>query len=293
MCPTSETDEVGEVGGVGEVDHGPYDGLDSTDPAHWAFGTGFADPLAGIDPHLPEGLDRPAHAALCLLLGDDALVLSHRLSEWCSRAPDLEDDVALSNIALDLLGQARLLLARAAVVDPAVVPALPEGSPVPAEDALAFFRDAPAYLSSRTAALVNGDFGHTVLRLFLWSTVRLAVLQRLVGHPDPVLAAVAAKGVKELTYHRDWSGRWVLTLAHGTRESRRRTAAAFDVLVAGWVELLGRHPDVSQEVEAVLDQLLDAAELERPAVDAGLVDDLPDLIAELQSVARAHPMGQW
>ena len=88
----------------------------------------------------PRASTTPTLAAYCLMLGDDALVYSHRLSEWCSHAPDLEEDIALANIALDLLGQARLLLARAAAADPAVVPALPEGSPVPAEDALAFFR---------------------------------------------------------------------------------------------------------------------------------------------------------
>lgn len=276
-----------------EVDHGPYDGLGDDGEAGWAFGTGFADPLAGVDPHVPEGLDRSALARLCLGLGDDALVFSHRLSEWCSRAPDLEEDVALANVALDLLGQARLLLARAAVADPAVVPGLPAGSPVPAEDALAFFRDAPSYLSSRTAALANGDFGHTVVRLFCWSTVRLAVLQRLVAHPDPVLAAVAAKGVKELAYHRDWSGRWVLTLACGTWESRRRTTTALDALGPAWAELLDRHPDVRDEAEAVLDQLLDAADLDRPDPDRELPDDLPALLAEMQSVARAHPLGRW
>lgn len=271
----------------------PYDGLDATDPAHWAFGTGFADPLDGIDPHVPDGVDRVALAALCLRLGDEALLLSHRLSEWCSRAPDLETDVALANVALDLLGQARLLLARAAVVEPGVVPELPAGSPVPAEDALAFFRDPPAWTGSRTAALANGDFGHTVVRLFLASTVRLAVLQRLTGHPDPVLAAVAAKGVKELTYHRDWSGRWVVTLARGTRESRRRTTAALGQLAPAWAELLDRDPAVRDDVEAVLDQLLDAADLERPDESGELPDDLPDLLAEMQSVARAHPQGRW
>lgn len=278
---------------ISDTDHGPYDGLDGTDPAHWAFGTGFADPLEGVDPHVPDGLDRAALTALCLRLGDDALLLSHRLSEWCSRAPDLETDVALANIALDLLGQARLLLARAAVVDPGVVPRLPAGSPVPAEDALAFFRDAPAWTGSRTAALANGDFGHTVVRLFLASTVRLAVLQRLTDHADPVLAAVAAKGVKELTYHRDWSGRWVVTLARGTWESRRRTTAALGQLAPAWAELLDRDPAVRDEAEAVLDQLLDAAELERPEVGGELPDHLPELLAELQSVARAHPLGRW
>ncbi len=117
-----------------------YDGLLVND-AHWAFGTDFEDPLAGVDTTVPEGIDASELAAYCLSLGDDALILSHRLSEGCSRAPDLEEDIALSNVALDLLGQARLLLARAAAADPSVVPALPDGSPVPPEDALAFFED--------------------------------------------------------------------------------------------------------------------------------------------------------
>ena len=98
-----------------------YAGLLVND-AHWAFGTDFEDPLAGVDTTVPEGVDAGELAAYCLALGDDALVLSQRLSEWCSRAPDLEEDIALANIALDLLGQARLLLARAAAADPSVVP---------------------------------------------------------------------------------------------------------------------------------------------------------------------------
>ena len=110
-----------------------YAGLLVND-AHWAFGTDFEDPLAGVDTTVPDGVDPAVLATYCLMLGDDALVLSQRLSEWCSRAPDLEEDIALANIALDLLGQARLLLARAAAADPTVVPALPEGSPVPDED---------------------------------------------------------------------------------------------------------------------------------------------------------------
>src|SRR6185503_7041058 len=119
-----------------------YAGLLGDADPHWAFGTGFTDPLAGVDPAVPSEVDRADLAAYCLMLGDDALVLAQRLSHWCSRAPDLEEDIALANVALDLLGQARLLLARAALVDPSVVPTLPEGSPVPVEDALAFFREA-------------------------------------------------------------------------------------------------------------------------------------------------------
>ncbi|WP_182525506.1 1,2-phenylacetyl-CoA epoxidase subunit PaaC [Nocardioides dongkuii] len=283
MSPTSE--------------EGVYDGLLGTDPAHWAFGTGFADPLEGIDPTVPDGVDRAALAATCLALGDDALVLSHRLSEWCSRAPELEDDIALANVALDLLGQARLLLARAAVADPSVVPALPPGSPVPAEDALAFFRAAPGFRCSRAAALANGDFAHTVVRLFCWSAVRLPALQRLAAGDDPgadpVLAAVAAKGVKEVAYHRDWSSRWVLTLARGTEESRRRTEAALGALAPAYDELVGRHPEAREDADLALGQLLDACGLPRPSGTHDLPDDLPALLAELQSVARAHPMAGW
>ncbi len=106
-----------------------YDALVGGQDTHWAFGTDFEDPLAGVDTTIPDGVDASALAAYCLMLGDDALVYSHRLSEWTSRAPDLEEDIALANVALDLLGQARLLLARAAAADPGVVPAMPAGSP--------------------------------------------------------------------------------------------------------------------------------------------------------------------
>src|SRR5215210_3917065 len=98
-----------------------YDGLldhhTVVDDSQWAFGQAFEHPLAGVDTTIAEGVDHEDLAAYCLMLGDDALVLSHRLSEWCSRAPDLEEDVALANLALDLLGQARVLLARAAAAD--------------------------------------------------------------------------------------------------------------------------------------------------------------------------------
>src|SRR6478672_12165870 len=198
------------------------------DATHWAFGTSFEDPLAGVDTTIPDGVDHEELAAYCLMLGDDALIYSHRLSEWCSRAPDLEEDIALANIALDLLGQARLLLARAAAADPSVVPALPDGSPVPPEDALAFFREAGELRNVRLTAVANGDFAHTIARLLVLSCARLALLQGLTTSRDTVLAAVAAKGVKELAYHRDYAGRWFLTLAQGTEESRGRLVAALE-----------------------------------------------------------------
>ncbi len=254
------------------------------------------------------------------MLGDDALVYSHRLSEWCSRAPDLEEDIALANIALDLLGQARLLLARAAAADPAVVPVLPEGSPVPPEDALAFFRTDQQLRSTRLVEGANGDFAVTIARLLLFSTWRLALLERLRGSRDPVLAAIAEKGVKEVTYHRDYAGRWFLTLAQGTDESRSRLLAALPVVWAFHDELLTPHPveselaavgvgvdpaDVAAEVGAVLDQVLSASGVDRPEVpqvgpvaggrgrDGRHTEELSHLLAEMQSVARAHPTGRW
>lgn len=296
-----------------------YDGLLVND-SHWAFGTDFEDPLAGVDTTVPDGVDPSALAAYCLMLGDDALVLSQRLSEWCSRAPDLEEDIALANIALDLLGQARLLLARAAAADPSVVPALPDGSPVPAEDALAFFRDADAFRNVRLAEVPHGDFAETIARILLFSTWRLAIFERLAGSRDQVLAAVAAKGVKELAYHRDFAARWFVTLAGGTEESRRRLVTALHGLAPLWPDLFGTHDAeaamaavgvgvdpaaVAADADAVLDQVLGVAGVERPdrAPLAGVrgrtgrdglhTEALSRLLAEMQVVARAHPMGRW
>ena len=302
-----------------------YDGLLEDhhapgDDSQWAFGTDFEDPLAGVDTTVPEGVDHEALAAYCLMLGDDALVYSHRLSEWCSRAPDLEEDIALANVALDLLGQARLLLARAAAADAGVVPTLPEGSPVPPEDALAFFRDDAAFRNVRLVEPDNGDFAVTLVRLLLFSTWRLALLQRLVASRDQVLSAIAAKGVKELTYHRDYAARWFLTLAQGTEESRQRLDLA---LAAVWPlhdELFRSHPveqavaaqqvgvdpaTVADEVAVLLEQVFSVSGVDRPdakqvgTVNRGMGRDgrhteaFGKLLAEMQVVARAHPMGQW
>ncbi len=290
------------------------------DSAHWAFGTSFEDPLAGVDTTVPGDVDAAALASYCLMLGDDVLVYSHRLSEWCSHAPDLEEDIALANIALDLLGQARLLLARAAAADPSVVPGLPEGSPVPAEDALAFFRSDAELRNTRLVEAGNGDFAVTIARLLLFSTWRLALLERLRSSRDQVLAAVAEKGVKEVTYHRDYAARWFLTLAQGTDESRSRLLAALPVVWAFHDELFTTHvtereldeagvgvdpAGVAVEVGVVIDQVLSASGVDRPEVaqvgpvsggrgrDGRHTEALSHLLAEMQSVARAHPTGQW
>ena len=295
------------------------------DDSQWAFGAAHPDlqgddPLAGVDTTIPDGVDHAALAAYCLMLGDDALILSHRLSEWCSHAPDLEEDIALANIALDLLGQARLLFARAEAADPSVVPMLPADSPVPTEDALAFFRADRDFRNVRLVEAENGDFAVTIVRLLLFSTWRLALLQRLVASRDQVLAAIAVKGVKEVTYHRDYAGRWFVTLAQGTAVSRERLLAAVDLVWRMRAELfvptsiesalaaagVGVDPaTVADEVAAVLAPVFSAGDVDRPDVpqvgpvsggmgrDGRHTEAISLLLAEMQSVARAHPAGRW
>jgi len=302
-----------------DLDHDSvYDGLLGGDASQWAFGTDFEDPLAGVDTTIPAGVDGAALAAYCLMLGDDALISAHRLSEWTSNAPDLEDDIALANIALDLLGQARLLLARAAAADPSVVPVLPEGSPVPPEDALAFFRDEAAFRNVRFVEAINGDFAVTIARLLLFASHRLALLQHLTTSVDPVLSAIAAKGVKEVTYHRDYAGRWFLTLARGTEESRRRLVAGLRTVWPMYAELSRRSDTETvaadqrfgvdpgtlvDEVDAVVEHVFATSGIERPNLPPSGTGPLGrqgrhseamgHLLAEMQVVARAHPMGKW
>ncbi|MEO8815073.1 MAG: 1,2-phenylacetyl-CoA epoxidase subunit PaaC [Mycobacterium sp.] len=301
------------------IDHdSAYAGLvDVAADDQWAFGTGFDDPLAGVDTTLSDGVDGVDLAVYCLMLADDALIAAQRLTEWVTRAPELEEEVALANIGLDLLGQARLLLARAAAADPTTVPVLPQGSPVPAEDALAFFRDEPQFRNVRLVEADNGDFATSITRLLVFSSYRLALLDRLRGSCDSVLAAVAAKGVKEVTYHRDYAARWLITLACGTAESRRRIDAALDAVWPYVDELFTSHPVEARlaaagagvdpaalrcEFDTVLTQVFHAAELPPPAAaaeagragrDGVHTEAMGYLLAEMQCVARAHPLGQW
>ncbi|WP_457031523.1 1,2-phenylacetyl-CoA epoxidase subunit PaaC [Kitasatospora sp. P5_F3] len=284
---------------LAEADHGPEG------EARWAYGTGFADPLLGVDRAAPAGVDAADLAAYCLMLGDDTLILSQRLIEWCTRAPELEEEVALANLGLDLLGQARQLLTRSGQLD----------GTERTEDDLAYWREAHEFRNVRLAEVPNGDFGHTVARLLLFATARHALYERLSTHVDPVLAAVAARGVKELAYHREYAAAWTLRLGDGTAYSTERMQAGLEAVwplldelfTADQVELrLGVDPaGLREPVLAELAEVITGAGLAVPAAapmarvggragrDGVHTEALGLLLAELQVVARAHPGASW
>jgi ring-1,2-phenylacetyl-CoA epoxidase subunit PaaC len=287
---------------------------EETEDHRWAFGTGFTDPLEGIDASVPDGVDAQALAAYCLMLGDDALVYSHRLQQWMTRLPELEEETALANIALDLLGQARMLLARAGRAE---VARRADGNGRD-EDELAFFRDEHEFRNVRLVEALDADFAELAGRLLIFSAWRLALFGRLAGSADPVLAAIASKGVKELTYHRDYAAQWVIRLGDGTPLSHGKMQAALDAIWPLVEELFEADPVTAAlpgvaadpaglrgEVGAVLDPVLAAATLDYPgsapmALVAGKsgrdgvhTEAFGYLLAELQSVARAHPGATW
>jgi ring-1,2-phenylacetyl-CoA epoxidase subunit PaaC len=289
-----------------EASDNPFEGLASTeDDGRWAFGTGFTDPLSGVDPALPADVDPEVLAAYCTALGDDALIMSHRLSEWCTHAPELEEEVALANIALDLLGQARLLLSRCG----------------DDEDALAYLRGEHEFRNVRLVELPRGDFAEEMARLLVFATWRLALLDRLrTASRDPVLAAIADKGVKEVTYHRDHAARWVVRLGDGTAESHERMSAGLEHVWPYVAELFRTHSldgaavgagigvdpaSVQEEFDHVISEVLTTAGLPRPSASprAGVsgrtgrdgvhTEAMGYLLAEMQSVARSLPGATW
>jgi len=286
---------------------------EETGDHRWAFGTGFTDPLEGIDASVPDSVDAAALAAYCLMLGDDALVYSHRLQQWMTRMPELEEETALANIALDLLGQARMLLARAGLAEGA----LADGNGRQ-EDQLAFFRDEHEFRNVRLVEAPDADFAELAGRLLIFSAWRLALFGRLAESADPVLAAIAAKGVKELTYHRDYAAQWVIRLGDGTSLSHGKMQAALGTIWPLVEELFETDPVTAAlpgvaadpaglrgDVDAVLETVLAAATLDRPGAapmarvagksgrDGVHTEAFGYLLAELQSVARAHPDATW
>ncbi len=187
-------------------------------------------------------------AIYALRLGDDALVLSHRLAEWAASAPEIEEDIALTNIGLDLLGQARNLLTLAGAREG-------EGRD---EDALAFGRNEREFSNVQLVEQPRGDFAATIARQLLFSVYQLPLYAELTGSADEDLAAIAAKAVKEVRYHRDHAAGWLLRLGDGTEESSRRMQDALDRIWPFHHELF--------ETDELLDRLVAAGVAADPQV---------------------------
>jgi ring-1,2-phenylacetyl-CoA epoxidase subunit PaaC len=231
-------------------------------------------------------------------LADDALVLAQRLGEWATRAPELEEDIALANIALDLLGQARTLLAHAGELD---------GTGRDA-DALAYLRDDREFRNVQLVEIPNGDFAVTMARLLVFSAYQHALYSALRHRPDSTLAGLAGKAVKEVAYHRDHATQWVLRLGDGTAESHERMQAALDRIWPYTDELFDPAPDapvdpafLRPEWTSHVDGVLAAATLRRPEPawrsrggrDGLHTEHLGHLLAEMQHLHRSHPGARW
>lgn len=241
-----------------------------------------------------------------LRLGDDALVLSQRLGEWCGHAPALETDLTLTNVALDLIGQGTLFLNYAGEI---------EGKGRDA-DKLAFHRDVTAYRNSLLVEQPNGDFGRTIARQFIFSTYQRALYQHLSRSTDRRLAEIAAKALKETSYHADLAAEWVIRLGDGTEESHERMLDGFEWYWRFVDELFAAEPGDAVLIAAGI--AVDPAKL-RPAFDAALAstfaeatlplpkyprpvtggrqgrhsEHLGHLLAEMQFLPRAYPDAVW
>jgi len=236
-------------------------------------------------------------ASELLRMADSCLIHGQRLAEWCGHAPVLEEDIALANIALDHIGQARALLTLAGEREAR------GQNPGRDEDALAFGRLEGEFLNVTMVELPNGDFARTLLRLFLWSSFAKMQWQALAAGSDTVLAGIAAKSLKECRYHQRHSADWVLRLGDGTDESHQRAQQALNALwpytaewftPADWASLL-------EAWEADVLPLLAEATLAVPAATAFLStgtlgrhsEHMGPLLAEMQSVTRAFPGAVW
>ncbi|WP_265570327.1 1,2-phenylacetyl-CoA epoxidase subunit PaaC [Sphingomicrobium nitratireducens] len=247
-----------------------------------------------------------ATIAYYLMLGDDALILGQRLSEWCGHAPTIEVDLSLANMGLDLIGQATHLLGGAAG-------AMGEGRDA---DALAFHRDVLDFRNCLMVEQPNDDFARTMARQFLYSTWHHMLLGRLAGSKDGHLAAIAAKGVKEVAYHRELASDWVVRLGDGTEESARRMAEGLDWMWRFVPELFHVDEDLQKVIDAGI--AVDPREFEaeyREAIAAVLAEaklTVPDdqrpilggrhghhsehlghLLAVMQFLPRAYPDAKW
>jgi ring-1,2-phenylacetyl-CoA epoxidase subunit PaaC len=250
-------------------------------------------------------VDNPLFEYL-LRLGDDRLVLGHRLSEWCGHGPILEEDIALSNLALDLVGHASALLALAGTVEG-------QGRD---EDALAYFRDGIAFRNVLMVELPIGDFGFTMVRQCLFDAHSVLLMDALSRATDPRIAAIAAKCLKEDKYHWRHSSEWVVRLGDGTEESHRRAQQALDSLwrytgelfdhdaVDAAVAALGcpvDHDALHARWQTMIADVLTRATLRMPDTTAmrrgGRIgrhtEHLGHMLSEMQIVARSHPGARW
>ena len=239
-------------------------------------------------------------------LADDRLVLGHRLSEWCGHGPILEEDIALANIALDLIGEATLFYKLASAAEG-------QGRN---EDALAYFRDAVDYRNALLVELPKGDFAVTIVRQFFFSVYSLLQMEALTKSSDAELAGVAAKAVKEARYHVRHSATWVATLGDGTEESHGRAQQAVNELWRYTGELFiaddvdrqaaaaGIGVDPSTLADAWRNQVLDILQratlttpdvkyMQRGGRDGKHTEHLGHMLSEMQIVARSHPGASW
>jgi ring-1,2-phenylacetyl-CoA epoxidase subunit PaaC len=246
------------------------------------------------------------HVEYLLRLGDDSLILGHRLSEWCGHGPILEEDIALTNIALDLVGQATTLLEHAGKL---------EGKGR-SEDDLAYLRVDREYKNALLVEQPNGDFGHTLMRQFLFDAYRLPLFEGLSSSSDAQLAAIAAKSLKETRYHLRHSSEWIIRLGDGTEESHERIQRALNVLWRYAAELVetdeiqvaaeaeGLAPSmetVQQQWHAQVHNVFQEAGISIPTnnwVQTGgrkgkHSEHLGYILAEMQYVQRAYPNMEW
>ena len=257
--------------------------------------------------HAPaEDANQDAFFEFLLRMGDNALILGHRNSEWCGHGPVLEEDIAMSNIALDLIGQTSLWLGLAGEV---------EGQGRSADD-LAYLRDAWDFRNLLLLERPNGDFGKTLMRQFMFDAFHFHQLQALTGSADPRVAEIAAKALKEVSYHLERSAEQVIALGDGTDESHARMQAALDEQWGYALEMFtsdasdaamaaaGIAPDPAN-LRGVWDETVDAvlaqATLKRPdssfAHKGGKqgthTEHLGYILAEMQFLQRAYPGASW
>lgn len=221
----------------------------------------------------------------------DNLVIAQRLSEWVASAPDLEADIALANIALDHLGVARALLARAGDLEG-------QGRD---EDDLAMLRSEREFTNLLLCELPNGDFAQTIIRQFLFDAYQLGLWELLSNHSDPTLAGVSEKALKEARYHFRFSSSWVVRLGDGTEESHRRMEAGLAAVWRFVDEMFEDYPTLRGSWDQLVDPVLSEANLVKPIEshqrrggrDGIHTEHLGHMLAEMQWMTRAYKGAKW